>query len=166
MQGVPGGKAKISHTLRPKMQNGKQKQHCNTFNKDFKNGPHHTQKNFFKSVTNLGEALACHIAVFGEGASNGHYESSWHQDVALPSLLWEGTALPADKLPNCRGMLWEERDAATCLALEGSGSQSARENMTIGHIPMCLQIWQVDWTERGKLCEYVCWKKVSEPRDQ
>ena len=76
VQGVPGGKAKISHTLRPKMQNGKQKQHCNTFNKDFKNGPHHTQKIFFKSVTNLGEALACHIAVFEEGASNGHCESS------------------------------------------------------------------------------------------
>ena len=27
-----------------------QKQYCNKFNKDFKNGPHQRKKNFFKSV--------------------------------------------------------------------------------------------------------------------
>ena len=32
--------AKIPHALRPKKQNTKQKQCCNKFNKDFKNGPH------------------------------------------------------------------------------------------------------------------------------
>ena len=31
--------AKISHALWPKNQNVKQKQYCNKFNKDFKNGP-------------------------------------------------------------------------------------------------------------------------------
>ena len=29
-----------SHASRPKNQNVKQKQYCNKFNKDFKNGPH------------------------------------------------------------------------------------------------------------------------------
>ena len=36
---VPGEGAKIPHDL-PKNQNIKQKQYCNKFNKDFKNGPH------------------------------------------------------------------------------------------------------------------------------
>ena len=37
---IPGQGAKIPHALRPKDQNVKQKQYCNKFNKDFKNGPH------------------------------------------------------------------------------------------------------------------------------
>ena len=37
---IPGPGAKISHASLPKHQNIKQKQHCNKFNKDFKNGPH------------------------------------------------------------------------------------------------------------------------------
>ena len=37
---VPGWGAKIPHALQPKNQNIKQKQYCNKFNKDFKNGPH------------------------------------------------------------------------------------------------------------------------------
>ena len=37
---IPGRGAKIPHALRPKNQNIKQKQYCNKFNKDFKNGPH------------------------------------------------------------------------------------------------------------------------------
>ena len=38
---IPGWVAKVPHVLRPKNQkkNIKQKQYCNTFNKDFKNGP-------------------------------------------------------------------------------------------------------------------------------
>ena len=37
---IPGpGVIKIPHTLQPKNQNIKQKQNCNKFNKDFKNGP-------------------------------------------------------------------------------------------------------------------------------
>ena len=43
---ITGRGAKILHALRPKSQNIKQKQYCNKFNKDFKNGPH--QKNFKK----------------------------------------------------------------------------------------------------------------------
>ena len=35
-----GWEAKILHALRPKKQSLKQKQYCDKFNKDFKNGPH------------------------------------------------------------------------------------------------------------------------------
>ena len=38
---IPGQGVKIPHALGPKSQNIKQKQYCNKFNKDFKNGPHH-----------------------------------------------------------------------------------------------------------------------------
>ena len=37
---IPGREAKTPHALWPKKQNIKQKQYCNTFNKDFKNDPH------------------------------------------------------------------------------------------------------------------------------
>ena len=37
---IPGWRAKISHDSQPKIQNIKQKQCCNIYNKDFKNGPH------------------------------------------------------------------------------------------------------------------------------
>ena len=40
---IAGQGAKIPRALRPKNQSIKQKQYCNKFNKDFKNGPH--QKN-------------------------------------------------------------------------------------------------------------------------
>ena len=40
---IPGRGAKILHASKPKNQNIKQKQYCNKFNKDFKNGPY--QKN-------------------------------------------------------------------------------------------------------------------------
>ena len=45
---IPGRAAKIPHASQPKNQNIKQKQHCNKFNKDFKNGPH--QKNLLKNI--------------------------------------------------------------------------------------------------------------------
>ena len=41
---IPGQGAKIPHASRPKNQNIKQKQYCNKFNKDFKNGPHQKKK--------------------------------------------------------------------------------------------------------------------------
>ena len=37
---IPGYVAKISSALQPKNQSIKQEQHCNKFNKDFKNGPY------------------------------------------------------------------------------------------------------------------------------
>ena len=37
---IPGLGTKIPHASWPKNQNIKQKQYCNKFNKDFKNGPH------------------------------------------------------------------------------------------------------------------------------
>ena len=42
---IPGQGAKIPHASGPKNQNIKQKQYCNKFNKDFKDGSH---KNIFK----------------------------------------------------------------------------------------------------------------------
>ena len=47
---IPGRGAKIPHAAWPKNQNVKQKQYCNKFNKDFKNGPHQ-KKNLKKKVT-------------------------------------------------------------------------------------------------------------------
>ena len=41
---IPGQGAKIPHALWPKIQNIKQKQYCNKFNKDFKNDPHQKKK--------------------------------------------------------------------------------------------------------------------------
>ena len=38
---IPGQGAGIPHASWPKDQNIKQKQYCNKFNKEFKNGPHH-----------------------------------------------------------------------------------------------------------------------------
>ena len=37
---IPSPGAKIPHASWPENQNIKQKQYCNKFNKDFKNGPH------------------------------------------------------------------------------------------------------------------------------
>ena len=41
---IPDWGAKVPHDLRPKNQNIKQKEYCNKFNKDFKNGPHQKKK--------------------------------------------------------------------------------------------------------------------------
>ena len=50
---IPGQGAKIPHASRPKNQNiKKQKQYCNKFNKDFKNGPHQ-KKNLKKMRAEL-----------------------------------------------------------------------------------------------------------------
>ena len=45
---IPGQGAKISHSSQPKNQNIKQKQCCNKFNKDFKNGPHPEKKEIYQ----------------------------------------------------------------------------------------------------------------------
>ena len=46
---IPGWGAKTPHVSGPKNQNIKQKQNCNKFNKDFKNGPHQKKKNLKKT---------------------------------------------------------------------------------------------------------------------
>ena len=45
---TPGRGAKIPQASQPKNQNIKQKQYCNRFNKDFKNGPHQKKKKILK----------------------------------------------------------------------------------------------------------------------
>ena len=52
---IPGRGAKIPQAPWPKNQNIKQKQYCNKFNKDFKNGPH--QKNLKQNKTKKTTAL-------------------------------------------------------------------------------------------------------------
>ena len=41
---VPGQRAKVTYSSGHNTQNIKQKQYCNKFNKDFKNGPHKKRK--------------------------------------------------------------------------------------------------------------------------
>ena len=41
---IPGQGAMIPHASQPRNQNITQKQYCNKFNKDFKNGPHQKEK--------------------------------------------------------------------------------------------------------------------------
>ena len=50
---IPGQGAGLPHASWPKSQNMKQRQYCNKFNKDFKNGPHQT--NIFKKPNNMCE---------------------------------------------------------------------------------------------------------------
>ena len=42
---IPDQGTKIPHASGPKIQNIRQKQYCNKFDKDFKNGPHLKKKN-------------------------------------------------------------------------------------------------------------------------
>ena len=46
---IPGQGTKIPHTSWPEKQNLKQKQHCNKFNRDFKNGTHQNKKSSKKN---------------------------------------------------------------------------------------------------------------------
>ena len=46
---IPGREARILPVLQAKNQNIKQKQYCNRFNKDFKNGPRHLMANLIFS---------------------------------------------------------------------------------------------------------------------
>ena len=46
---IPGWGAKMPHASGPKVQNLKQKQQCNKFHKDFKNGPHPKKKKKYQS---------------------------------------------------------------------------------------------------------------------
>ena len=50
---IPGQGAKIPHASGPKNQNIKQKQYCNKFYKDFKNGPHQKKKSLKKRLAPL-----------------------------------------------------------------------------------------------------------------
>ena len=49
---IPGWGAKIPYALQPESQNTKQKQHCNKFNKDFKNYSHQKKKKDIKLLFN------------------------------------------------------------------------------------------------------------------
>ena len=63
---IPGWRAKIPHALGPKNQNIKQKQYCNKFNKDFKNGPHQKRKEKKKEIPE--SALSLSMCGYSEKA--------------------------------------------------------------------------------------------------
>ena len=46
---IPDQRAKIPHASQPENQNIKQKEYCNKFNEDFRNGPH-KKKSFKKKI--------------------------------------------------------------------------------------------------------------------
>ena len=52
---IPGRGAKIPHASWPRNQNIKQKQYCNKFNKDSKNGPHQ-KKSLKKMILDFSQA--------------------------------------------------------------------------------------------------------------
>ena len=66
MQSIPDQGAKIPHAAQPKNPNRKQKQYCNKFNRDFKNGPH--QKKNYKNKTKKPPNVPCtsHLYVHGQ----------------------------------------------------------------------------------------------------
>ena len=68
---IPGQGVKIPHASWPKdkEKNIKQKQYCNKFNKDSKNGPH--QKKIFKKTTV--------VVVSSHTSQNGHHEKVYKQ---------------------------------------------------------------------------------------
>ena len=70
---IPGHDIKIPHVSQPKIQNINQKQYCNKFNKDFKDGPH--QKNCKKK----NESIASNIppGVRGSKEAPTHFFLVW-----------------------------------------------------------------------------------------
>ena len=50
---IPGQGAKIPHASGPKNQNIKQKQYCNKFNKDLKNGPHQKKNKIKRTICKI-----------------------------------------------------------------------------------------------------------------
>ena len=50
---IPGPGTKIPHASGPKNQNRKQKQYCNKFNEDFKNGPQPKKKKKILKINKL-----------------------------------------------------------------------------------------------------------------
>lgn len=56
-----------------------------------------------------------------------------------PPLLWKDQPLLANKLSNCHGML-RVGMLKPAFYLEGSKSQSERENMNLEHFQMCPQV--------------------------
>ena len=60
---IPGRGAKFPHASWPKKQNVKQKQYCNKFNKDFKNGPHQKKKNPLRTYSWLSIVAVSHPGI-------------------------------------------------------------------------------------------------------
>ena len=55
MGSIPGRGTKIPHALQPKIQNIEQRQYCNKFNKNYKNGPHFKKIIFLKKKKSSSE---------------------------------------------------------------------------------------------------------------
>ena len=112
MGSIPGQGAKIPHALRPKSQNIEQKQYCNKFNKDFKNGPHQKHKKIIRSC-------CCCCCCIASVVSNSAQPHSW-----LPTRLpcpWDypgkDTGVGCHFLPQCMKVKRESEVAQSCLTL-------------------------------------------------
>ena len=65
---ISGQGVRISHASQPKIPNIKQKQCCNKFSKDFKNGPHQKKKKKFHSaVLPKAEVRPVYLPCIGSG---------------------------------------------------------------------------------------------------
>ena len=125
---IPGQGAKIPHASRPKNQNIKEKQYCNKFNKDLKNGPHQKKKilkKFFEYKDSVKYLL-------GEW----RYKQIWGQKWGSENLyLW---------LPPCRS-LWTTlipQWRAGAPARESSPSSSlspTRSTLTVAAFGNCVR---------------------------
>ena len=83
--GGAGQGAKILRALGPKNQNIKQKQHCNKFNKYFKNGPHRKKKKIKKKKLYLS-----HTEDYNPEASipDNSEELLWRSVVSAQFYIW------------------------------------------------------------------------------
>ena len=69
---IPGRGAKIPHASWPKNQNIKQKQYCNKFNKDFKNGPHQKKSSKKIAWSRVQACIILNIKHFKENSYLGY----------------------------------------------------------------------------------------------
>ena len=64
---IPGWGTKIPHASRPKNKDIKQKQYCDKFNKDFKNGAHLKKKILRKKIKKVPALAVLKFSVFHQG---------------------------------------------------------------------------------------------------
>ena len=124
---IPGWGAKIPYTLWPKNQNMKQKQYCNKFNNDFKNGPHLKKKKntlkakracppFFLFAARTKYRGQCRIVLLFYGLpkclpwkTTAAWETGYIRITSITSITWElaemtksGAPLQTDSLSMAR----------------------------------------------------------------
>ena len=83
---IPGQGAGIPHSSQSKNKNIKQKQHCNTFNKDFKNGPHQKKKQlstFTYKTTGMCICAGTYMCIYTHACIYTHIYSCIHTYLCI-----------------------------------------------------------------------------------